>query len=200
MAVLRVPFNISWNGPGSPGLNVWSVRVTDGQVSEGLAGALAALHTFYDSLRDSFAPGGTITLGDVTDRETQEIVPVASWAPVLSASTSAAAPALQVCFSWRTSLAARRGMGRTFIGPLSSQVVQSDGTIVETVLADYRAWAQTLIDDSAGNINGWAIGVWGLQSKAPSGTVDYASLPHVHRDIVAVRIRDQFAVLRSRRD
>lgn len=91
-------------------------------------------------------------------------------------------------------------MGRTFIGPLATTCMESDGTVTATALAAIGDNARILSDASQSGTNGWAIGVWGLAQKAPKGTTDYAALPHVHRDVIGYKIRDRFGVLRSRRD
>jgi hypothetical protein len=106
---------------------------------------------------------------------------------------------LCVCVTWRTTLVARRGTGRTFLGPLAGGSMSADGTPDDTILANVRTRSQALVDASRSD-NGYAIGVYGLESPwggvgpAPSDT------PRVLRDIIGYRIRDQFAVLRSRRD
>jgi hypothetical protein len=181
-------------------VNVWSLRInTGGDLGTAVPAALTELRAFYNAIIGMWAPGTKINLGQITDRETQERVP-GTWAEMTgTAVSSAAAPVLAVCVSWQTSLAARRGMGRTFIGPLQGEIVQDDGTVEPGTLDGIRTAAQDLVDASGG-LNDWAFGVYGLQSKAPAGTQDYSSLPHVHRDFTGMKVRDQFAVLRSRRD
>lgn len=204
MPVFRVPANITWTGPGSPGVNVWSIRTAEASVVvDELELALDALEAFYTAIKTQYPTGTVITLGpDIVDRESAEDQSRPQ-RQVFSGTTSGKAPAaVQVCVSWRTSLRARRGMGRTFIGPLVQDLSSSsDGTPTSTMITAVSTAAQGLLTASD-NATGWAVGVWGLESP---GSYDgngnlIPGQPHVHRDITAFKIRDQFAVLRSRRD
>ena len=203
MAVWRVPATITWPGKGSPGVNVWSVRTTEASVvADELQGAVNALHTFYNSLTTYLATGVQVTIGpDIIERDSLADESRAAQSVNSSALNSYIAPALQLCISWRTSLRARRGMGRTFIGPLSLNAEGGDGTPSAGFINAAQAAANALIEASD-SATGWAIGVWGLESP---GAYDQfgrllPDLPHVHRDIVVAKVRDQYAVLRSRRD
>lgn len=202
MTVWRVPINLTWPGAGSPGVNVWSIRTTSEVQSDevNLQEALDELHNRYTSFCQYMPSGSTAQLGDVVNRDTQEFGP-GTWTKITSTNGSGQAPqALQMVISWRTALAARRGMGRTFIGPLGTNVMQSDGSISDTILTEVTGLAQGILNASTSGTNGWSVGVWGLQNKAPSGTTNYSALPHVHRDITGFRVRDKFGILRSRRD
>jgi hypothetical protein len=203
MAVFRVPATITWSGPGSPGVNVWSVRTVNASiVLEEIDAALTALQAFYTSLADQYPSGTKISLGpDIVERQSLED---ASRPERVINSTGVEGPqahVLQVCIGWRTSLRARRGMGRTFIGPLRLGVVDASGTPGSTVLTDVQNAAQTLVDASGGT-NSWAVGVWGLQNVGQYDSTGrlVPGQPHVHRDITGFKVRDRFAVLRSRRD
>lgn len=203
MPVFRVPAAITYPQNGSPGVNVWSVRTDDTfPPIDGLDAAISALAQFYTSLNGRMCVGMKVTLGpDIVDRETlidQSRPPTE--VPAVGV-TSSAAPALQMCISWRTELRARRAMGRTFFGPLSTPTVDTNGTPTSVAFQQVSDAAQALIDASD-TANGWAIGVWGLQDP---GVYDeqgrlVPGQPHVHRDITTFKVRDQFAVLRSRRD
>jgi hypothetical protein len=202
VSVFRVPVEIDWNGPGAPGANVWHCRTdvsSGGLQDEQLQGAVDALHSFYSDLLGIFVDGSVFTLGQVVDMQTDE-GHAPDWTTITAGNSAAdAPPMLAVCVSWKTTLVARRGSGRTFLGPLASSVVGADGTPDDTVLAGIGTQAQNLINTSRGD-NGYAIGIWGLES--PYGGVGPApsDTPRVLRDIIAYRLRDQFAVLRSRRD
>jgi hypothetical protein len=203
VTVLRVPATITWPGPGSPGVNVWSIRTFNFSllISE-LDAALDALQTFYESIKLMYAPGTKITLGpDIMDRQSLEDASRPARDILSTGGPNTAAPSLQVCVSWRTELRARRGQGRTFLGPLAGDVVSGDGTPSGTYLTPINTAAQALIDNSV-DPDAWAVGVWGLDQPAPSGIPpeEHAALPRVHRDITTFKVRDQFAVLRSRRD
>lgn len=202
MTVFRVPVNLSWSGSGSPGVNVWSVRVDNAPLTgdSNLQEAVTAIHTFYDSVKDIFQAGTTITLGDIVERNSQTFAS-ASWTTITGNNTGFdAAPVLQIVVSWKTTLAARRGMGRTFLGPLCNDNVENDGTIVPARLTEISNAATALVNNSKGNLNGWAVGVWGYQNAKPPKPQVRTDFGRVHRDIVGYKVRDRFAVLRSRRD
>ena len=204
MAILRVPINITWAGNGSPGVNVWHVRTTtDESIGADLNIMLGHIRTFYDTIKAMYPAGTTLALGDVVDVQTREFQSGTFATIAAGAAGSALPPSNQICVSWRTSLAARRGMGRTFIGPLTVNTLEANGTIAPTWLTTMTTAAQALVDASTGSANG-AVAIWGLESPAPSvlpgQTQDYAALPHVARDITGFRIKDKFASLRSRRD
>jgi hypothetical protein len=87
---------------------------------------------------------------------------------------------------WRTASATRAGRGRTFLGPIGSGALDSDGTIKSDTLDAVRTAAQDLVADSLGFGNG--------------ALVVYSPTHDIARDFTASAVRDQFAVLRSRRD
>ena len=203
MPVFRVPATITWPGQGSPGVNVWSVRTTEGSIiQDELELALGAIDTFYEAIRLYLAPGTTGTVGaDIVDRESlsDESRPTRSAAS--SAVTSAFPYFTQMCIGWKTALRARRGMGRTFVGPMSRSADGGDGTPSDAAVTALKAAGDALIDASD-SANGWAVGVWGLVNPGQYDALGrlLPGQPHVHRDLVACKVRDQFAVLRSRRD
>jgi hypothetical protein len=202
MALYRVPATISWQGNGSPGVNVWSVRTGPSPLGEGtLDGALAELASFYSGVAPALATDATVSIGqDIVDRETQEDASVP--AQTISGSGGSGGPGdvLQLVVSWRTSLRARRGMGRTFVGPLPDSAIVSGGGVALSVWQSVVDAAQSLVSASLED-NGWAFGVWGQQDLMRDATSEQRRLaPHVHRDITAASVRGKFAVLRSRRD
>lgn len=203
MAIYRVPINVSWAGQGSPGVNIWHVRTTAPvgvDDTDQINAALDAMHTFYGSVSSYCAKNTQWALGDVVNVD-DKTTRAGAFSPVQAVLGGNPAPSvLQICVSWRTAIAARRGMGRTFLGPLSTTALDTDGTPTANALSAIQSAANTLITASSGT-NGWAIGVWGLQNPAPRGTPPsgYLGLPRVLRDIISARVRDQFAVLRSRR-
>ena len=203
MPTYRVPVELAWTGPGLPGVNVWHMRTAlDSTVGdEQFTGGIAALRAFYTSLASNggfvdtpYASGTTINLGLVTNVQTQTVKP-ATWATLTATTTiKDTSPALQICIGWRTNIAARRGAGRTFIGPLNTGAVDDDGGMRADRRTPVLTAATTLLNASLVD-NGWAFGVYGLESSG--GTPDS---PHVLRDFTAVRIGTKLAVLRSRRD
>jgi hypothetical protein len=169
--------------------------------------AVDELRNFYGALNggaspiDSvFAPNMTANIGQVVNVADQTSV-APTFAQIVSGAAAAESPqVLQVCIAWRTALAARRGMGRTFVGPLNTNVNQSDGTVAEAPLARIRNAAAALVTASTAS-GGWAWGVYGLQSPMPDPPPpNPEDQPRVLRDFTGSAVRDKFAVLRSRRD
>lgn len=197
MAILRVPIELAWNGSGSPGVNVFHLR-KDGVPGPGAQNAVNDLHTFYtnamtvrDGTQSLFWAGMTINLGQVTDVQSQQVEQY-DWTEIVVPGPSAdAAPALQVCVSWSTSLAAQRGHGRTFLGPCGAAGVASDGTPSGLMLSTVRS-AATAFAAQPNLTPGTGWGIYGYDAKGGPG--------RVIRDIIGSKVRNQFAVLRSRRD
>lgn len=201
MAVYRVPFNVTFSGAGGPGANVWHVRTLSdfSPVNTDLQGLVNNIRTFYTSCASLYPNTATITLGTVTEVGTSNESVPSFTAVVGTGGTGLAPQALALVVTWRTSVAARRGRGRTFLGPLASGAMQTDGTVADALLGTARTAATALVTASTASGNG-AISVYGLQNQATGDNPDYASLPHVARDITGSQIRDLFGVLRSRRD
>lgn len=203
MTVYRVPALLSWSGPGAPGANVWHVR-TDaawGTDHAQLQGCVDTIHAFYTSLVGILATGVKVDIGNVVNVADQTTA-APTFTTVSSTNVSGAAPwAVAICVGWRTSIAARRGMGRTFISPLGANTQDTDGTPFASTMTTIRNAATALISSSTGLANG-AIGVYGLLDKAPKDTPprDLPGLPHVLRDFTGSAVRDTFAVMTSRRD
>lgn len=203
MTVYRLPVEISYSDAGSPGVNVWHVRTEESFMvsTSQLQAATDAIRGFYSQLSypagggaGIWAGGTTFRLGTVVDVATQEVATPA-WPDLEFTSSSADAfPGLAIVVNWRTSLAARRARGRTFLGPLGADTVATDGRIASSARATVLAAAQYLVDASD-NVNGWAVGVYGLQTPntGPTGT-------KVLRDITGHTVGLTFGVLRSRRD
>jgi hypothetical protein len=156
--------------------------------------ALTALHTFLGPCYRSCGVNGLAwTSGaGVVDVVSQEMYDFTTRTETNSVADGAAPPALAIVVGWKTSSGTRRGRGRTFLGPVRSGTIQSDGTVSTTILGDLNAAATTLVNASLVD-NGWAVGVYGQENAGDPGG-------HVLRDFQGHKIRDVFAVLRSRRD
>lgn len=211
MTIWRVPVVCTWPGIGSPGVNVWHVRCNSGLGADAteLQSAVDSIHTFYDAIGPSAAAPGTplrasiaFTLGQVVEVDSQT-AGAPTWSTLtVGGAMGSTADVLQLCLSWKTTIAARRGRGRTFIGPLNSNVVTTDGTPRDDYVTLIKAAAQGLVDRND-NLNGWAVAIYGQQSmlKGPTVTPEMRqAAPHVARDIIGYSMQDKFAVLRSRRD
>lgn len=198
MAVLRVPVDLTWPGTGGPGVNVFHLRTTEESGTPGneliLGDAMVVLNDLYDAVYGSYAAQGAVATfaGAAVDVHTQEIVEADPWTAVAPGTGGSTAPVLQVCATWRTSIAARRGRGRTFFGPLGNAAVETDGTIVPGALGGIRTACEAFVTASNG-IAGGSFAVWGQETAGVPGI-------NVARDITGVTIKDRFAVLRSRRD
>lgn len=200
MPVYRLPVTLTWDDPGSPGVNVWHLRTTGGAGDAAdRQSAVDSIHEFYGDLATAgsgrpFRHELVITADAVTDVEDQEQSPV-DWLQFNVTNSTADAPMVcQLCVSWKTSSVSRRGRGRTFIGPLSREVEDTNGTPTPGAVTTLQN-AATALAERNDNINGWAVGVYGLQTAGGGPTS-----PHVLRDITAATVRDTFAILRSRRD
>lgn len=199
MPTWRLPVNFSYADGGGPGVNVWHIRATGATpVETNLQSMVDAIHTFYDSITnggvsgaDCFQRGTVFTAGQAVDVDSDEATDV-DWATLTVPNVGAdAPPVLALCLTWRTSIAARRGRGRTFLGPLSQNALQDNGTPDEDFRSVVGNAADALISTSTGFNNG-AVGIYGRESVGSS--------THVIRDIVGRTVPNEFAVLRSRRD
>lgn len=203
MTIYRVPIELNWNGNGSPGVNVFHVRAGTGTTNtqdQALQAALDAIKTFYTSIASVLAYQVTVNSGEIVTMDTKEIATPTAFT-VQSSGLNHAPPQLAMVVGWRTILAARRGMGRTFIGPLSEAMVDnSTGLPTNSAMTTLSNAAQALVTASLSTGSGWGLGVWGLEAAAPKGTNprDLHSLPHISRDITSFRIHQRFATLRSR--
>lgn len=204
VGTFRLPVRVGWSGAGAPGVNVWHFRCDD-SLGTGLGSAFQAavdaIHTFYSDLLNTTA--ATVTFdADAATNVADQTSHTISWTHLARGGSPyfGAPPVLAQCISWKTSIAARRGHGRTFFGPLATAQLQDDGSPLDAFQALVRTASQKLVDASTG-ANGWAVGVYGQQNQAPRGTTSAqrAALPHVFRDITGFTLRDQWAILRSRR-
>lgn len=193
--------NIVFVGAGSPGANIWHIRTVDPVIATELQQAnilIGYIRTFYVQLLAYLPNGTTVSLGTVTEEGTQrEIVP--TMAAVLGTGTGNSPQALCAVVTWRTSIAARRGRGRTFFGPLNTGTIQSDGTLNDTFRANVVSAAGGLVTSSMAYGNG-AVGVYGFSSAKAKGSPRDPNDPRVFRDYVGSSVRDLFGILRSRRD
>jgi hypothetical protein len=203
VTIFRVPVNVSFVGAGSPGANIWHIRTTGGigavETAQGNA-LIGYIRQFYNSCQAYLPTTNTYTLGTVTDVATGRELSL-SWSSLSGLGTGNAPQALAVVVTWKTTIAARRGRGRTFLGPLATTVMQSDGTMVDATRTAILGHANTLISSSLADGNG-AVGVYGYDTaKTPGKENPRNPLDgRIFRDVTGAAIRDVFGVLRSRRD
>lgn len=191
MSIWRVVTTIHHPSLGGIGTNTWHVRAAGEIETVGttLADATGWIETFFTTCQSVFPSGCEVrydgTAAGVGPDEGQ-FATTDPWTMALSSSSGPLPPATAICVNWRGQSGDRSRRGRSFIGPVSTDAIDTDGTIVGGVLAIVRDAAAALVDSSDSFANG-ALGVWSRQEQ-------------VIRDFVASSVTDQFAVLRSRRD
>lgn len=201
MAVYRIPIEIINPNFPSNMANVWHGRTdtTDDfwdpvDETSSLLGALKAFYTVVAGVvaKDTKFRFPTAIV-DVTDPAAPTEVNVTAIPDITSSITTLAPKGLSLCVSWRTSLRARRGRGRQFLGPMG------DGMLDPNTGLPYepnRLVIQDAVDDlvaASTAVNGWALGVYGQET---AGVAE----PKVLRDFVAGDVAKEFSLLRSRRD
>lgn len=195
MGVWRTAVQITGGMLPDPAANIWHIRtgqeVGDATYADALQDAMDAIGTFYDTLKTSFGVGcrmewdGTAT---ELDTDTPRVADGLTGFSVLSGGDSSLPAADALIVQWRTSLATRRGRGRTFLGPLTRGAIEDNGTPTEPKRAEVLAAAQALVDASSGtNAPPWAVGVWSPTDK-------------VLRDFTGCAVPNVIASIRSRRD
>lgn len=191
MGLFSATVRSSFPAGSGGGTNTWHLRTLsdDGSATE-INALMGIVKAFYEDLGPAFPTAHTWTWdGTVTEVGTASpslLGGMTGWTQTgAGGASNYGGAALQVCFSWKTTLATRRGRGRTFVGPLMNNAVEANGTLETTFLTGCRTAAQTLVSSSLADTNG-AIVVW-------------SELDQVGRDVVASSVTDQGAVLRSRR-
>lgn len=198
MAIFRIPVTLQWPQSGSPGVNVFHLRTTEASGTPGndliIDDALDVLGTFLHAAYDAnSAFGFTWSVGTgIVDVATQQEINRTPQTGGQGFNQENAPPVLALCVAWRTSLAARRGRGRTFIGPFAKGVMDADGTPTTAYFNALNAAVDTFVANSQA-IAGGAFAIYGQET---AGVPE----PKVARDIVSGQVKDKFAVLRSRRD
>lgn len=186
MATYKVPVTIQHPGAGGTAYNIFNLRCQD---EADLGDALGALHDFYEALTGCYPDGTTILVGDGIIKDPYGAPTYVGFTPDPLEATGLAAQSpqlLAIVVSWRTTSATRSGRGRTFLGPLTPAVFDSDGTIASVYLGGIQSAAEDLVSASTG-LGGWAYGV-------------YSHKDSVIRDWTASSVKDRASYLSSRRD
>jgi hypothetical protein len=200
MTIWRMPVSLTGTVPGGPFINVWHFRLSSTPVADGSIGkVISELRAFYTGLIFSvpnigptLGPGLSITAEFATNTETQEQIPV-TWAPMPTGSAGTVAPTrLALAVSWKTTIAARRARGRTFIGPLNRAVIGDDSLPKPQTIDQVRNTATALVNSSLEDDLS-AVGVWGLEAAGGG-----PQSPHVLRDFTGASVKQHFATLRTR--
>lgn len=197
MPTVRIPVKLTNLNLPSPAFNVWHGRYEfEGDLANpgvGQDGLLDHLHDFYTAVTGLLAQGTTVEFPTLmVDPNTQEEVSAPAYANIVSTSTAAGPAGLAMTVAWKTSLRGRRGMGRTFLGPINPGLVQTDGKLSTGAAAIAQAAADALVTASLG-AGGWALGVYGQENKG-------VAEPKILRDFTRASLSRVPAHLRSRRD
>lgn len=175
-----------WQGwPGAPGYTNFYVGTSIVNQTE--------IRTFFNALITLLPSGLTITVpntGDVVNEATGVVT--GAWSGTANTVVTAtgagnyAGPA-GACVNWHTSLLVngRRPIGRTFLVPIISSAMQTDGSLATTTVSTILTAANLLITNLAGELK-----VWSRPTPTAAGqnvTVTSANVP------------DLAVVLRSRR-
>lgn len=191
MGLFRATVDLTFPGGTGRGTNTWHLRTVSTNGTELEVQTLMALVSQFYSDCAPALPSGLEASWDGTALQIESAAPViidigATWSVNGTDNTGVMASAAMLCVTWRTSLATRRGRGRTFVGPVGAGSVQGDGSPLDTDLAAVRSAATNLVAASA--------------SAGVSGAiVVYSPTDGVARDITGSTVSDEFAILRSRR-
>lgn len=187
MTIFKIPVKLAYTQGGSPGVNVWHARIVNEETD--LENALDALAAFYNAVKVNMRNSTQITIGSGMIRDPYgNPTYVDDDVTVLTGGGSSASlsPLLAYCINWKTASASRSGRGRTFIGPLTIDNNEVDGTPAAAPLNAVRTAATNLVATSQG-IGGWSFGV-------------YSQKQGILRDFTGSSVADKFAYLSSRRD
>lgn len=139
----------AWNG-----LNVNVFHFDSSAVLPASAGAAIkdALSGFYGTLESDYPTSTTFALGQIIDLSTDPttFVPFDPANFDLSPSGQRSDARQAATITWRTSVATRRGRGRTFVGPLDNTVLNdSTGVWTDAFVTDLNDAASNLISAAA---------------------------------------------------
>lgn len=193
MSLQRV--RVVWTGfKGAPGYSNF-------YFAPGTPPPLNALRTFFEAVKANIPLGVVITYpgtGDIISEVNGAITD--SW--------TASAPAVTTCtgsgtytgpagivVEWLTStvIDGRRPIGKTFLVPCSTTVIQNDGTISDAILTSVKAAADVFVGATASQFF-----VWHRPVKDPNPPHTVTRLGGVAA-VTSTRVPDLQAVLRTRR-
>lgn len=192
MATYRCSVKITSPDLGGNGANVFHARTANPLDEEGDVQQLMDwVQEFYTDVNLLFSEDTTISWdGLATEIEASGdpgILSLDGWSVVGGTTTPNLPPSNCLCVTWRSSAAVRSGRGRTFLGPISRDILQDNGTPVEAARDTVVTAAATLIGHFNDPGDRGALAV-------------YSETHHIIRDIVSAMVPNEFAVLRSRRD
>lgn len=189
MGVYRMTVKLTFPNGANGGTNTWHVRTTSTPVPPAPT-PTAMIKTFYTSIANLFPTSYQISwdgiLSEVGNPAPAVVPPMTAWTVPGTGGVGNYGPAgvgFNVC--WRSTLATRRGRGRTFVSPILAAAFDSAGTIADSNLAAIRTAANALVSSSLADGNG-AVSVW-----SPSDNLG--------RDVASASVRDHVSWLSSRR-
>lgn len=190
MPIYRTQARIDYPGDGGPGYNAFHFRTTNVPDSASqLEAATNALGAFYSRILNRLQGNAVVVIDGVWSGLGSAVgtgfdFPNQS----LSVGGGTALPEfVSINLRWFSSVAGRRGRGRSFIGPLTQGVLAENGNLapaVQSAVAD--AATEELIEPFDGNLNG----AFGIYSRT-NGTIS---------DWVRAQVPAELASLTSRRD
>lgn len=196
---------INWSGfPGAPGFTNLYATTTD-PLQAGADAFIAGVNVLATSWANTLPAGVTVQVSseipliEDVDGELVDILTASSPPAAHGGALGGlyAGPA-GWCVDWLTSTVAfgKRRMGRSFIVPASTEIYQTDGTIVTATLTAQRAVATTYATATA-----FHPVVWVRPKYVKPATVP-PTLIHAGQAVAmsAARVPDKAVVLRSRRD
>lgn len=195
MTIWATKVNIHSPAMPDDGVNTWHMREDAAFPIDSRAAVedmMVWVSVFYEGIKGVYTPDTVLSWdGEATEVGSEDPKfhsGMTAWSKTGTGGSNAMPPADQMLVKWSTASASRSGKGRTFIGPLSEDNLQSNGTPEESNRSVIQGAADALISTSeAADAESQAIGIWSVKDG-------------VLRDITGASVPNKFASLRSRRD
>lgn len=190
MGLYRITVKTTFPGGTTVGTNTWHFRSTSVPIPTA-PDITNTIKAFYDGIKANFGSAYSWAwdgvISEVATATPQAITPAPAWTVTGSSggNLDTGPSGVGLVVGWRSSLATRRGRGRTFIAPLPVSGFEANGTIAPAMLTAVRAAAAALVSTSTSNGNG-AVSV-------------FSQVDNVGRDVVGSAVVDRVAYLSSRR-
>ncbi len=190
MPIYRCSARITYPGTGQPGYNIWHADVAGTAGAQSFIDYSGAVAQFYDDVSDILTAGTTVRIwDDVVDAESDPPVDGPVLTPVNVAGGAGAGLPDLICLvvTWLTNQRGSSFRGRTFLGPIGSGFMESNGTPNATAVSTVETAAQTFVASTTG-------------TEDVADPVVYSRLLGVGTQITGARVRDRWSYLSSRRD
>lgn len=194
MTIARAVVTIHHPSLGGVGTNTWHIHVGDAEEewTANLGTGMGVVKEFYEGVQGVIPDSAHF---DWDGRGMTVAPEIGSYIQAINTDTfvvpgavagGVMPPANCICVTWRAFAGGRHGIGRTFLGPISSFAGDAaNGTPTSSAMTQVRDAAEELsasADGSAGS------------------PVIFSVAQNLSRRISVTSVSDQFAVLRSRRD